>query len=338
MTSTSYTSLRKMLKCCSHYSTTIFRYFSYNDLLSAHVANSFSKIYSPSLLYFFNKSCVQYLNKASQNGNNMSRQLSLFSYLKKSKKENIENIVKATVESLVNEIVEEEKKQKKNVTDYLMTKEKLQIWPKDEKFYFWETPGGIPSSTNEGKNISWQYLNKASQNGNNMSRQLSLFSYLKKSKKENIENIVKATVESLEIVEEEKKQKKNVTDYLMTKEKLQIWPKDEKFYFWETPGGIPSSTNEGKNISWLNIDAVNERFMCWVCQKYPQISNQNNKVTVGCSVWHRNYLIRHEDEKHNSLFVFHTPVSNNSTVTIIFFCTMFISSCIRLFILKRKNE
>ena len=66
----------------------------------------------------------------------MSRQLSLFSYLKKSKKENMENIVKATVESLVNEIVEEEKKQKKNVTDYLMTKEKLQIWPKDEKFYF----------------------------------------------------------------------------------------------------------------------------------------------------------------------------------------------------------
>ena len=139
MTSTSYTSLRKMLKCCSHYSTTIFRYFSYNDLLYAHVANSFSKIYSPSLLYFFNKSRVQYLNKASQNGNNMSRQLSLFSYLKKFKKENIENIVKATVESLVNEIVEEEKKQKKNVTDYLMTKEKLQIWPKDEKFYFWET-------------------------------------------------------------------------------------------------------------------------------------------------------------------------------------------------------
>ena len=164
---------------------------------------------------------------------------------------------------------------------------------------------------------------------------------MKKSKKENIENIVKATVESLvnEIVEEEKKQKKNVTDYLMTKEKLQIWPKDEKFYFWETPGGIPSSTNEGKKISWLNIDAVNERFMCWVCQKYPQISNQNNKVTVGCSVWHRNYLIRHEDEKHKvSLFVFHTPVSNNSTVTIIFFCTMFISYCIRLFIFKRKNE
>ena len=192
MTSTSYTSLRKMLKCCSHYSTTIFRYFSYNDLLSVHVANSFSKIYSPSLLYFFNKSRVQYLNKASQNGNNMSRQLSLFSYLKKSKKENIENIVKATVESLVNEIVEEEKKH------------------------------------------------------------------------------------SLALMKE-------------------------------------------KKISWLNIDAVNERFMCWVCQKYPQISNQNNKVTVGCSVWHRNYLIRHEDEKYKvSLFVFHTPVSNNSTVTIIF--------------------
>ena len=133
-----------------------------------------------------------------------------------------------------------------------------------------------------------------------MSRQLSLFSFVKvkKTKSENITKVVKSTLDSLisQVVDMEKKDRKNLTDYTMTKEKLQLWPKDERFFFWDTPGGIPSQ--DGKKVSWIQIDAVKESFKCWVCQKYPRICNSNNKVTVGCSQWHKNYLTRHDDEKH----------------------------------------
>ena len=84
--------------------------------------------------------------------------------------------------------------------------------------------------------------------------------------------------------------------YLWRKINWSFWPKDEKLFFWNTPGGVPSPS--GKKKSWIHIDAEKETFTCWVCLKYPNINNKYNKVTMGCSSWHKNYLSRNDDEKH----------------------------------------
>ena len=131
-----------------------------------------------------------------------------------------------------------------------------------------------------------------------MSRQLSLFSYMRTPQNENIKNVVKTTLNSIisNVVENERKAKKSSTDYAMTTEKLQLWPKDEKFQFCDTRGGKP--TDNGKKVSWISIDTTTETFCCWVCAKYPNMNNNNNKVTSGCSLWHRNYLMRYMEDKH----------------------------------------
>ena len=155
-----------------------------------------------------------------------------------------------------------------------------------------------------------------------MAKQLNLFSMLKRKStvisstnaaKRNklmleVNPVVQDVLENIieQIVEKEKKTaaaKKTNTDYVMTKEKMQYWPKDNKFHFWDTENGKPSS--DGKKISWIKIDTENDVFRCWVCDMYPGISNQKNKVTGGCNVWHRNYLIRHNnDDKHQVIFIF----------------------------------
>ena len=61
-------------------------------------------------------------------------------------------------------------------------------------------------------------------------------------------------------------------------------------------GGKPSKT--GKKISWISTDIVHETFICWVSEKYPKIKSTKNKVANGCSLWHRNCLIQHDDSNH----------------------------------------
>ena len=170
-----------------------------------------------------------------------------------------------------------------------------------------------------------------------MSRQLSLFSYLKPkgSKRRcssneidlvpassDVDKDVKACVNKIledvvNIIDESANKnvnifksnnvlKKNKTDY-MTIEKKESWKKDEKFKFWDTPNGKPIS-DSSKKISWFRCNEMEETFTCWVCQKYPTVQNKENKVTLGCSVWHRNYLIRHDDNKHQVIFFLNETV------------------------------
>ena len=87
---------------------------------------------------------------------------------------------------------------------------------------------------------------------------------------------------------------KKSSDFVMTKENL--WLQDETFQFWDTIDGKPSKT--GKKISWISTDIVHETFISWVCEIYPKIKNTKNKVANGCSLWHCNYLIRHDDSNH----------------------------------------
>ena len=82
----------------------------------------------------------------------------------------------------------------------------------------------------------------------------------------------------------------------MTSEKLKLWPKDDTFHFWDK--------NVEKSVSWIEIDAEKETFTCWVCKKYPEIANENNKVTKGCSTWHKNYLIRHKNHDSHEVIVY----------------------------------
>ena len=133
---------------------------------------------------------------------------------------------------------------------------------------------------------------------NKMSRQLTLFSFAKKARPENTTKVVKSVLDDIvmKVVDTERKKKKNASDLSMTKDKLELWPKDEKFFFWNTPGGVPSPS--GKKQSWIHIDAEKVTFTCWVCLKYPNINNKYNKVTMDCSSWHKNYLSRNDDEKH----------------------------------------
>ena len=48
--------------------------------------------------------------------------------------------------------------------------------------------------------------------------------------------------------------------------------------------------NYKKSVSRIEIDAEKEIFTCWICKKYPVVANEINKVTEGCSMWHRNPL------------------------------------------------
>ena len=157
-------------------------------------------------------------------------------------------------------------------------------------------------------------------------RQMSLFSFLT-PKVENKEKIVTTVLEKLvdDVVRGEedvyivnkpvnnvnkqtsKPPKKNPTDYIMTTEKINQWSNDERFKFWDTPNGKPVD-DKSKFISWFDYVQNGETFTCWVCKKYPNLNNKENKVTMGCSRWHINYLIRHDDNKHK-VFIFYFFIS-----------------------------
>ena len=83
----------------------------------------------------------------------------------------------------------------------------------------------------------------------------------------------------------------------MSREKIEAWPKDDAFKFWDTAGGKPGK-DKTKTITWLEISELEEIFTSWICQKFPSVCNKENKVTKGCKTWHRNYLLRHDDIKH----------------------------------------
>ena len=75
----------------------------------------------------------------------MSRQLTLFSFAKKARPENTTKMVKSVLHDIAMKVVDTERKKKKNTSDLSMTKDKLELRPKDEKFFSWNTPGGVPS-------------------------------------------------------------------------------------------------------------------------------------------------------------------------------------------------
>ena len=53
------------------------------------------------------------------------------------------------------------------------------------------------------------------------------------------------------------------------------------------------------NVLRLEISELEEIFTCWICQKFPSVCNKENKVTKGCKTWYRNFLLPHDDTKHN---------------------------------------
>ena len=139
-----------------------------------------------------------------------------------------------------------------------------------------------------------------------MSKQLSIFSLLKKKNnaplQEDTNKVVKSCLDDIIgkiVLREQNETKRKKTDYIMTPDKLELWPKDERFFFWDTPGGKPTNDST-KKIPWIKIDAKLETFSCWVCQEFRSLCNKENKVTTGCSLWHRNYLTRHDDNKHKA--------------------------------------
>ena len=83
----------------------------------------------------------------------------------------------------------------------------------------------------------------------------------------------------------------------MSREKIEAWSKDDAFKFWDTADGKPVK-DKTKCITWLEISESEEIFTCWICLKFPSVSNTENKVTKGCKTWHRNYLLCHYDIKH----------------------------------------
>ena len=128
-----------------------------------------------------------------------------------------------------------------------------------------------------------------------MAKQLTLFSCIKK---ENAPMIIRDVLKTVvdQVVLNEKNEGKKTSDYKMTSEKLQLWPKDDAFQFWDK--------NLEKSISWIEIDAEKETFTCWVCRKYPGVANEHNKVTEGCRMWHRNYLTRHKNDESHKVIIF----------------------------------
>lgn len=49
-------------------------------------------------------------------------------------------------------------------------------------------------------------------------------------------------------------------------------------------------------FTWIE-DAEKEIFACWVCKKFPGEANEKNKDIKGCIMFHRNYLIQHQNDQ-----------------------------------------
>ena len=131
-----------------------------------------------------------------------------------------------------------------------------------------------------------------------MSRQLSIFSYMKKTSNssDNVNTSVNINTDILVEESGQRKGNKKSSDYVLTKEKINLWLQDETFQFRDAIDVKPSKT--GKKRSWISTDILHETFICWVYEKYPKIKNTKHKVANGCSLWHCNYFIRHDDSNH----------------------------------------
>ena len=70
--------------------------------------------------------------------------------------------------------------------------------------------------------------------------------------------------------------KKKSNEYVFQKEKFAKWQK--QFIFWDTPNQTPCE-DPTKKKSWIKVNESN--FTCWVCNLYPNLSNQENEVTKG---------------------------------------------------------
>ena len=73
-----------------------------------------------------------------------------------------------------------------------------------------------------------------------MSKQLSIFSLLKKKNnpplQEDTNKVVKSCLDDYHwksCLQEQNETKRKKTDYIMTPDKLELWPKDERLFFWE---------------------------------------------------------------------------------------------------------
>ena len=95
------------------------------------------------------------------------------------------------------------------------------------------------------------------------------------------------------------KKEKSEADYCMSRKKIEAWSKDDAFKFGDTADGKPVE-NKTKRVTWLEISESEEIFTCWICQKFPSVCNKENKVTRGCKTWYINYLLHHDDIKHNN--------------------------------------
>ena len=83
----------------------------------------------------------------------------------------------------------------------------------------------------------------------------------------------------------------------MSREIIEAWSKDDAFKFWDTADRKPVK-DKTKRITLLEISESVEIFACWICQKFPSVCNKENNGRKGCKIWHRKYLLRHDDIKH----------------------------------------
>ena len=83
----------------------------------------------------------------------------------------------------------------------------------------------------------------------------------------------------------------------MSREIIEAWTKDDAFKFWDTVDGKPV-TNKA-NVLYGQKFQNRRKCLHFICQKFLSVCNKENKVTKECKTWYRNYLLRHNDIKHN---------------------------------------
>ena len=76
--------------------------------------------------------------------------------------------------------------------------------------------------------------------------------------------------------EENIKQSKS-SEYEFNLTKLTKYKKE--FQFWNTPNQKPC--DHSKRGTWIEVNALEKKYFCWVCQQYRNLSNSDNEVTKG---------------------------------------------------------
>ena len=82
-----------------------------------------------------------------------------------------------------------------------------------------------------------------------MSRQLSIFSYMKKTSNssDNVNTSVNINTDILVEESGQRKGNKKSSDYVLTKEKINLWLQDETFQFWDAIDVKPSKTGKKRS-------------------------------------------------------------------------------------------